>query len=179
MYNNFSTTESKSGLDQRLINEISAKVAANLNQDIPTAQIARGIKRYAENIQPNLVTIKITGTVVSTNYSGNATFDNTFAFFGVAIGVKFTTTEDNDYLINSIQIANETNLLNGSIPSKLISQYTVKPLEFYLYIPPNANLTIGVTNGATTGATTAYFTFYGYRVPKFVIDNITKRTQQK
>ncbi|RPI18738.1 MAG: hypothetical protein EHM58_04525 [Ignavibacteriae bacterium] len=154
---------------------LAERIAARLNEDIPTAQIARGLKRYEANIQPNLVTMKVVGAVISTNYTVVQTFDNTYSFFGTKWACKFTTTQDADYLVNSLQIANETNLLTNSMPVSFLTQWTVNPLDFYLYVPANANLSLNVTTGATTAVTTAYFTFFGYRVPTFVIDSIKKK----
>ena len=152
---------------------LAQAISAQLNEDIPASQVIRAVKRFNKSFLPYFRTTNVTFTAtseLSTTLTLN--IDASFGFFVTGIaGVQ--SSEDYNGFVNTIQINNGYNLLVEPLPFQLTTRYTGIPLQFSMYVPPVSNLQTTLRNGSTTAAATFYLTYFGYKLPRVYIDELT------
>lgn len=153
--------------------KMAAQISQQLNKDIPAAQVIRAVERYNKSFLPYFRTVNYTFTAVS-QQSGlqSITIDASFGFFCTGIAGITNSTDANPFIV-AIQLNNGYNFLPEPLPWTFMSRYTCKPLDFCMYVPATSQLQTNLQNGSTTASAYFYLTYFGYKLPKQFIEDLT------
>lgn len=152
---------------------LANQIAARINTDATHGQIVRAIQKYNDLITPVIYTLEYDFSSTGEITSINQTFDSSYGFFGYGWSVVAEST-DPDFVVNSLQITQQTSIIINDFPALAVKQLTAQFAPLFWYVPANSTVTLNLTNGSTTANNHCYFSFYGTRVPYGMIQNLTK-----
>lgn len=153
--------------------QVGIAIAAQLNKDIPAAQVVRAVQRYSRSFFPVARSFEYTFTAVSA-LSGlqSIQVDNSYGLFLTQI-IGRQTSSDTDGYVEAIQLNNGYNLLPERMPFVYLTRFTAAPLDWNLYCPPMSQIQTNLRNGSTTAAATFGVTYKGYKLPTEFINELT------
>jgi len=153
--------------------KLGAAISAQLNKDIPAAQVIRAVQRYSRSFFPVARSFEYVFTAVSA-LSGlqGIQVDNSYGLFITQI-IGRQSSSDTDGYVEAIQFNNGYNMLPERMPFVYLTRFTGPPLDWNMYVPPMSQIQTNLRNGSTTASATFGVTYKGYKLPTEFINELT------
>ena len=161
-------------LDQKIDPvELGLQIAAQLNKDIPAAQVIRAVERYSRSFFPVVRSFEYTFAAAGA-LSGlqSIAVDNSYGLFITEI-IGRQSSSDTDGYVEAIQFNNGYNMLPERMPFVYLTRFTAAPLDWNMYVPPMSTIQTNLRNGTTTAAATYGVSYKGYKLPTEFINKLT------
>jgi len=140
--------------------------------EIPSIQMMSAVSKFKRGIFPWEETVRNDFTVANASIPLSLNVDSSYWWLIYGISTLMTTAAtDFDSEIVDIRINTLTSMIGNPWPIQMIRQFTAKPVDFYLAVPPNATLITELQNGATAANTIAIH-YHGIRLRADIGDKL-------